>query len=69
MRAKRPHLLFMNELLARFWIGVVKLFRFVPIAVRGRIAAAVGWVLWLAIPKLPLPWAGCCGLPSLSAGT
>ena len=51
MRAKRPHLLFMNELLARFWIGVVKLFRFVPIAVRGRIAAAVGWILWFAIPK------------------
>ena len=41
----------MNELLARFWIGVVKLFRFVPIAARGRIAAAVGWILWLAIPK------------------
>ncbi len=41
----------MNELLARFWIGVVKLFRFVPISVRNRIAWVLGWVLWLAIPK------------------
>lgn len=41
----------MFELLARFWIGVVKLFRFVPMPVRNRMAAVVGWILWWAIPK------------------
>lgn len=41
----------MYELLARFWIGVVKLFRYVPISARNRIATVVGRLLWWAIPK------------------
>ena len=41
----------MYELLARFWIGVVKLFRYVPMSARNRIATVVGRLLWWAIPK------------------
>ncbi len=41
----------MNELMARFWIFVVKSLAHTSVTFRARVARVLAWVLWHAIPK------------------